>query len=292
MAKIDKARFWTGVLYPENMRPDWEEVIGDVLQNPYVYCKHTLDKDAKSEHRKDHVHLIVAFPNTTTYKHALKVMDLLSAEGKQAINTCQAVVGIRSMYDYLIHDTDTCRKQGKELYPPENRITGNNFDIGAYEQVGIAEKNEMFIELSMVIRDHNFYNYADFFNYVIDNFDDMAYVEVLKSYSGHFERLTKGNYQRWEQKQKALAGLPMPELNKCGAENTECGAECGAENTECGAENTECGAECGASTTKTPHQHHEYYCPNCGSIEIKKRGKTLANRQRWACKACGKTFVE
>jgi hypothetical protein len=36
MAKIDKARFWTGVLYPENMRPDWEEVIGDVLQNPYV----------------------------------------------------------------------------------------------------------------------------------------------------------------------------------------------------------------------------------------------------------------
>ena len=40
----------------------------------------------------------------------------------------------------LIHDTDTCRKQGKELYPPENRITGNNFDIGAYEQVGIAEK--------------------------------------------------------------------------------------------------------------------------------------------------------
>ena len=296
MAKIDKARFWTGVLYPENMRPDWEEVIGDVLQNPYVYCKHTLDKDAKSEHRKDHVHLIVAFPNTTTYKHALKVMDLLSAEGKQAINTCQAVVGIRSMYDYLIHDTDTCRKQGKELYPPENRITGNNFDIGAYEQVGVAEKNEMFIELSMVIRDHNFYNYADFFNYVIDNFDDMAYVEVLKSYSGHFERLTKGNYQRWEQKQKALAGLPMPELNKCGAENTKCGAECGAENTkcgaECGAENTKCGAECGASTTKTPRQHHEIYCPNCGSVEIKKRGKTLANRQRWACKACGKTFVE
>jgi predicted RNA-binding Zn-ribbon protein involved in translation (DUF1610 family) len=295
MAKIDKARFWTGVLYPENMRPDWEEVIGDVLQNPYVYCKHTLDKDAKSEHRKDHVHLIVAFPNTTTYKHALKVMDLLSAEGKQAINTCQAVVGIRSMYDYLIHDTDTCRKQGKELYPPENRITGNNFDIGAYEQVGIAEKNEMFIELSMVIRDHNFYNYADFFNYVIDNFDDMAYVEVLKSYSGHFERLTKGNYQRWEQKQKALAGLPMPELNKCVAENTKCVAE-----------NTKCVAESVASNTKTTRQQHENntqqhenntqqhenYCPNCGSVEIKKSGKTLVNRQRWACKACGKTFVE
>lgn len=60
----------------------------------------------------------------------------------------------------------------------------------------------------------------------------MAYVEVLKSYSGHFERLTKGNYQRWEQKQKALAGLPMPELNKCVAENTKCVAECVASNTK------------------------------------------------------------
>lgn len=147
MAKIDKARFWTGVLYPENMREDWKEVIGDTLQYPYAYCQHFQDKDSKSEHRKDHVHLIVAFPNTTTYKHALNVMDLLSAEGKKAINKCEAVVGIRNVYDYLIHDTEDCRKKGKEQYDPSERITGNNFDIGAYEQLGTAEKNEMFLEM-------------------------------------------------------------------------------------------------------------------------------------------------
>ena len=62
------------------------------------------------------MHLIVAFPNTTTYKHALNVMDLLSAEGKKAINKCEAVVGIRNVYDYLIHDTEDCRKKGKEQY--------------------------------------------------------------------------------------------------------------------------------------------------------------------------------
>jgi hypothetical protein len=45
MAKIDKARFWTGVLYPENMREDWKEVIGDTLQYPYAYCQHSQDKD-------------------------------------------------------------------------------------------------------------------------------------------------------------------------------------------------------------------------------------------------------
>ncbi len=49
MPKITKARFWTGVLYPENMREDWEITIGDVVQYPYAYCKHTRDKDSKSD---------------------------------------------------------------------------------------------------------------------------------------------------------------------------------------------------------------------------------------------------
>ena len=162
MAKIDKARFWVGVLYPENMREDWQENIGDIVQLPYAYCCHTQDKDSKSEHRKDHTHLILSFPNTTTYKHAMSVFNQLSAEGKTAINKCEAIINIRNMYDYLIHDTETCRKQKKELYSKEDRITGNNFDIGAYEQLGVAEKNDMCKELCTAILDNGFTNFTDF----------------------------------------------------------------------------------------------------------------------------------
>ena len=139
MGRIEKARFWCGVLYPENMVDNWEEEIGDILQLPYAYCLHNQDNDLKSEHRKDHVHVIVAFPNTTTYKHAMTVFGQLSATGKTALNTIQAVINIRNMYDYLIHDTETCKKKGKELYDKSLRITGNNFDIGSYEQLGVAE---------------------------------------------------------------------------------------------------------------------------------------------------------
>lgn len=198
MAKIDKARYWTGVLYPENMVDDWEIKIGDIVQYPYAYCMHTQDKDSKSEHRKDHVHIILVFPNTTTYKHAMSVFDLLSAEGKRAINTCEAVIGIRNVYDYLIHDTESCRKLGKELYPKEARITGNNFDIGAYEQLGVAEKNEMCKELCTLIRAKGFMNFGDFFDYVISEYEDSNYFDILKTYSGLFERLTRANYQKWE----------------------------------------------------------------------------------------------
>lgn len=263
MAKIDKARFWVAVLYQENMRADWQDEIGDIVQTPYAYCCHTQDKDTKSEHRKDHVHIILAFPNTTTYKHAMNVFSLLSADGKKALNTCEAVIGIRNMYDYLIHDTEDSRKKGKELYPAEARITGNNFDIGAYEQLGTAEKNQMFLEMGEAIREHGFTNYMDFYEYVVDNYDDINYIEVMRCYSSHFERLTRGNYQRWEQQQRGVTPRPsQPRVAECVAEQHE------------------------NNTNNTP-----VCCPHCGSVNTKKSGKTLANRQRWACKDCGKTFV-
>lgn len=262
MPKIDKARFWTGVLYPENMREDWETTIGDVVQYPYAYCKHTQDKDSKSEHRKDHVHLILAFPNTTTYKHAMSVFDLLSAEGKKALNKCEAVIGIRNVYDYLIHDTETCKKQGKELYPAEARITGNNFDIGAYEQLGTAEKNAMFLEMGEAIRDHGFTNYMDFYEYVVDTYEDMNYVEVMRAYSSHFERLTRGNHHK--QEQGRLQKRPSQ-------------AQVHEKSTE--------------KTTDEPTESPLICCPECGSVNVVKRGKTLANTQRWGCKDCGKRFT-
>lgn len=265
MAKIDKARFWTGVLYPENMREDWEIAIGDIVQYPYAYCKHTQDKDSKSEHRKDHVHLILAFPNTTTYKHAMTVFSLLSAEGKKALNKVEAVIGIRNVYDYLIHDTETCKKQGKELYDPSDRITGNNFDIGAYEQLGAADKHQMFLELSNAIRDHGFTNYMDFYEFVADTYEDINYFEVFRTYSSHFERLTRGNYQRWERGQ--LRGSRGENHGKIDAPSQ-------------------------GQTHDRPTENIPLCCPECGSISVKKKGKTAADSQRWVCKDCGKSFVE
>lgn len=205
------ARYWTAVLYPENMVDDWETLIGDIVQIPYAYCIH--DKDhlgewqpgkttpahEKEEHRKVHVHIILAFPNTTTKKHAHETFMLLAAEGKQPISCggrVEAVVNIRNKYEYLIHNTETARKKQKKYqYDPSERITGNNFDIGAYEQISLADKDKMAKELCNIIRDKGFSNFMDFYDYVDTNLG-FEYFEIIKSYSGLFERLTKGNYQK------------------------------------------------------------------------------------------------
>lgn len=192
--QITKSRYWWAVLYPENMLPDWEEKIADLVQIPYAYCVHDFDHDSQSEHRKDHVHCILVFSNTTTYNHAFKVFDQLSAPGSKALNTIQACVSIRYCYDYLIHDTEACRNSGKFQYPADLRITGNNFDIGCYEQLSLEEKQLMRDELSDFTIDNQIMNYALLYIKVVECFPP-EYKNILSSYSSHFERLCKGNYQ-------------------------------------------------------------------------------------------------
>ena len=162
---MSKNKYWTAVLYPENMIDTWESDIGDIVQVPYAYCVHDADMTESAERRKKHVHIILAFPNTTTYKHALSVFQKLSFAGLKALNTCEPVINIRHMYDYLIHNTEECRKKKKLIYDPSCRKTGNNFDIGSFEQISAAEKQDMCKELCDFIINHGFTNFADFYVY-------------------------------------------------------------------------------------------------------------------------------
>ena len=193
MSEVNKARYWWAVLYPENMLPFWEEKLPDLVQVPFAFCVHILDKDSKSDHRKDHIHLILVFPNTTTYKHAFNIFDKLSLENKHCLNKIEACSNIRYCYNYLIHDTDSCRKNNKYFYSDDNRITGNLFDIGSYEQLSTEEKKQMKIDLSNFILDNCIDNYALFVREVNKSFSS-DHLEIVYSYSGHFERLCKGNY--------------------------------------------------------------------------------------------------
>lgn len=198
MSEITKGRYWVGVLYPENMIEGWQDKIDELLQIPFAYCIHDKDNIGTEEERKVHVHLFIVFSNTTTKKHAMNVFNVLSASGKSCLSSCQAVLHPRNQYEYLTHNTDKARKDGKHQYDKSERIEGNNFDIGAYEQLGLADRNRICKDLCQLITDNDICNFADFYLIVMSTYgDDSSYFDVLKSYSGLFERLTKGNYQRY-----------------------------------------------------------------------------------------------
>lgn len=189
-----KAKYWTAILYPEHLIDDWEECISSVLQMPYAYCIHNKDIDAESKERKDHVHLIIAFNNTTTYKNAKNVISGLYKPG-HVLNIIKRVIGIRYMYDYLIHDTDDCKKKNKYLYPECARITGNGFDIGLLEQISLADKFEIMKNIRQAIKEYKIFNFYDLDLYVSEYMDASAY-EVFTGHQGYFANLVRGYYNK------------------------------------------------------------------------------------------------
>lgn len=268
---VGKARYWWAVLYPENMIEDWEDLIAEKLQLPFAYCIHDDDlekefEDQTQQKRKTHVHIIIAFANTTTYKHVTSIFSLLNAPDKRAFNKVEAVRGIRHCYEYLIHNTETAKKDNKKQYSPNDRVIGNNFDIGAYEQISTSDKLRMSKEICNYIVEHDIYNFADLYMAVISNFDD-AYFEILQTHSGFYERLIKGNYHRLET--AYCEGIEESNHHE-NVSVTSVVVEKHHENT---------------------HQNTTHFCPICGSSKIAKDGKTNANTQRLRCKACGKRFV-
>lgn len=193
----EKAKYWTAVLYPESMISDWQDNISDILQIPFSYCIHDKDKDGHDGDRKTHIHIVLAFPNTTTYKHALSLFQQL----QPSCAICKKVINIRYIYNYLIHDTDSCRKANKHLYDESERVNGNNFDIGSYEQVSLEEKQQMAKELAQIIIKKNITNMADLYILVSDNMSS-DYETIMIGYSGFLGNICKGVYL----KQKSLEG--------------------------------------------------------------------------------------
>lgn len=193
MAQQLKARYWCAVLYPENMITDWEIKIGDLITFPYCYCIHDKDIDKEGEIRKTHMHIMIAYSNTTTQGSVMKLLEKLNAPGKNAFNAIQQINNVRHMYNYLIHDTETCKKRGKHLYEKKERISGNNFDIGDYEQISIADKRRMLKEVCDAILDEEITNMATAYRYITENYDE-AYFDILATYSGLISRIVKGLY--------------------------------------------------------------------------------------------------
>lgn len=196
-----KVKIWEGVTYPENMADWWQSEIDDILQVPFAYAIHDIDHDSKSQHRKTHVHIIVVWNGNTTRKAIINQLNRLSAPGKKCCSTAEPVNNIRHAYDYLIHATASCEKKGKERYPESARVEGNNFDIGALEQLSTADKQDMLYELIGVIMSEKYETINDVTVHVEREFPKQ-YREIVIGYNSILERYCRGNYQKAEKRRR------------------------------------------------------------------------------------------
>lgn len=214
MSDVLKARFWTCVYYLEDLPTDWKDQIYSALQCPFAYCVHDKDLDKAGEDRKAHVHCILAYGNTTTYKQAKKTFERLFAGNGHELHKIEEVISIRYCFDYLIHATEDAQKKGKHLYDSSERVCGNGFDIGFLEQIDASDKALILRQAEQAILiDHKFYRYGAFWQWCVATFTD-AQLEVLLGRVSHFRALVDSNYQKRQEDKAAAEAAKAAEFGK------------------------------------------------------------------------------
>lgn len=189
----EKSRYWSCVMYNENMIDNWEEKAEEILQLPVSYCVHDEDKNEDGTPKKTHTHFLMAYTNTTTKNCVKGLFDKLQAEGKnaytpQGVTVCR---NVRNEYDYQLHDTAAAKKKGKHLYKFEKRILLNNFNIDDYYSLSCGNERRIKLAILELIVEQNIENLVDLYKYICSSCDD-SYLDVFCSYSGLFERMIKG----------------------------------------------------------------------------------------------------
>lgn len=186
------------------MIPDWADKCYNILENPFAYCIHnnTLCPDSTSEYRKEHIHWLYEYPNTTTANCIRRIFDRLSYPGKHCVVMPKSSSNALQAYNYLIHDTEGCRIEGKELYDKKYRVEGNGFDIYRVLQHSEDYKEEVINSLEKFIQDFKITNFLKL-NKALDSgvgnryfaaYDMRVVTSVKRAYQSYYYKLMQGVY--------------------------------------------------------------------------------------------------
>lgn len=105
----------------------------------YAFCTHNNDLDEKNNHKKDHTHLLLCFDFA---EYASRVAFFFHTTQLRAVSSHD----LSKEFNYLIHDSDACRKEGKYLYDNSARIC----DDEAYFLSRCCKENENDTYVSMI----------------------------------------------------------------------------------------------------------------------------------------------
>lgn len=131
--RTDRAMF---LLYPDSAPEDWRSRLENTGVAIVVSPFHNRDIDrGKTAPKKAHWHVIALYKEPMRKGEIFRTFAraLEGPNGPEAVNTIVEVNFIEGMYNYLTHNTDKARADGKAQYDPKDILTFNGFEE-LYEQ--------------------------------------------------------------------------------------------------------------------------------------------------------------
>jgi predicted RNA-binding Zn-ribbon protein involved in translation (DUF1610 family) len=260
MAKEKRKRNWLFVVYPESAPENWREVIQAEHVPGYISPLHDADINADGEPKKAHWHVLLTFAGLKTFEQVKSLTNLLNAP---APIPCE---DIRGAVRYLCHLDNPEKAQ----YRPADVVSlGGNDYLDAISCP--SSTDGVLSEIQSWCIKWSCYSFFMLSEYARHNKPE--WYRVITSQRTMYLQTWLKSLQ-WEINNGTLDDTleRIQELENAENEHHE-----HHEN---------------AHDAHDAHENaHKIACVNCGSISIRKRGKTAADLQRYECKDCGKTFT-
>lgn len=177
----EKKRNWSAILYPDSLPSDWKDILSSTGLLIAVSPLHDKDYEADaSEPKKAHYHIIFCYNGPTSYNVVKNLVDKLNGANPQAVES------VKGYYRYFTHQDNPEKYQ----YNPEDIQCFNGFSILDFADYTKSEVLKTKRELTFLIIENCFTEYAEFINYVLLNGTDLQF-DVASGQTIYFSHYLK-----------------------------------------------------------------------------------------------------
>ena len=147
MTNNSNGKNWAFILYPDSAPDNWLKILKQSFLPICISPLHDKDVFDDGTVKKAHYHIILEYPNTTTYNNILSFVKMVN--GSNPIK----LLSLNGYYQYLDHDEE----EDKVKYNRSDEIQLNEFKLDLNDDT----KTEYSISIIRYIQDNNIYEFAD-----------------------------------------------------------------------------------------------------------------------------------
>lgn len=179
MSKPLKSRSWWFIGYPESLPTNWLDLLTSFALPTYVSPLHDKDVDSLGAFKKPHYHIIVCFPNPTTFNNVNeKVCKPLSCP------IPQPCLALDSAFAYLTHRYNSDKYQ----YDSDDIIFLNGASRSSVDS--IAYSHDLFYAIENIINESHPRSLKELV-IALSNLDNADMLSLVRSHPYYFACLIK-----------------------------------------------------------------------------------------------------
>lgn len=190
MAKNERERYWTFIVYPESAPENWKEILQQTGVQWAISPLHNKDKNPDGEIKKEHYHIVGFWKGPTSYSRVYEITQELNSPIPQRVMS--PIGAIR----YLTH------KDNPEKYQYDEKeiqvINGLDLkDINGLTKTMVEDLKRAIIHLA---RELKITEYSSMYDWLDEN-DAVDMMDVFSNHTMFFNAYFKSKHFREYEKE-------------------------------------------------------------------------------------------